>query len=167
MSGIPRQEFYLFLILKTQCCFQNQRDQHQNDFLWKTMLNSLKKDWHGTKKKWSLWNIFLKHTKRMSPVLTNFEKNNHAAKGGFSSSTVSCPFICFDSLAFHNGIQTYATIILELPCCHPAVRKGRVTRKQKIWLHLKFSTICRSVIAVIVVIIYLVGGHPRGSIHFC
>lgn len=61
MSGIPRQEFYPFLILKTRCCFQNQRDQDPNDFLWKTTLNSLKKDWHGTKKNdhfgISFWNI--------------------------------------------------------------------------------------------------------------
>ena len=118
-------------------------------------------------KKWSHLNIFLKHTKRMPPLLTNFEKNNHAAKCSFSSSTISCPFIPFGSLAFHNGTQTYAPIILEHQCCHPAVRKGWVTRKQKIWLHLKFSTIYRSVIAVIVVIVYLVGGHPRGIIHFC
>lgn len=61
MSRIPQQEFYLFLTVKTRCCFQSQRDQDQNDFFWKTMLNSLKKDWHGTKKSdhiWiSFWNI--------------------------------------------------------------------------------------------------------------
>ena len=166
MSGITRQNLYLFSILKTRHCFWNQRDQDQNDFLWKTMLNSLKKRLTWYQKNWSFLSIFLKHTKRMSPLLTNFKKNNHAAKGGFSTSTVSCPFIFSDSPAFHNGTQKYATIITEHQWCHPGVRKGWVTRKQKIRLHLKFSTVYRSVIAVIVVIIYLVGGHPRGSIHF-